>query len=154
MTVAPLRIHVNVGSYDEAPEALIAEAVLHTVGGEGRAEGEISVTLLGDDGIREMNREYLGKDMPTDVISFSLGEGDALLGDVYIGMDQAERQAQELDVSFPEEVVRLAIHGALHVLGHDHPEGPEREASPMYALQEAYLAQVLPTSDAAAGDGA
>ena len=148
MIASELRIHVNVGAFTEAPAALLERAVRDTVSGEGRSTGEISLTLLGDDAVRELNKGYLGKDAPTDVISFSLGDGGELLGDIYVGMPQARRQANELGIDLDEELVRLAIHGTLHVLGHDHPAGPEREDCPMYALQEAYLKSIL-----AAGTG-
>lgn len=68
--------------------------------------------------------------------------GPGLLGDVYIGLPQAARQAREVEISLEEEVARLAIHGTLHVLGHDHPEGEDRSGSPMYELQERLLGDV------------
>ena len=143
MIASELRIHVNRGAFTEAPAALLERAVRETLSAEGQSAGEVSLTLLGDDAVRELNKGYLGKDRPTDVISFSLGDGGELLGDVYVGVPQARRQAAELGVDLNEELVRLAIHGVLHVLGHDHPEGPEREHCPMYALQEAYLKSIL-----------
>ncbi len=143
MTTSELLIHVNVGDFDQAPGSLLERAVRNTVSGERRSGGEVSLTLLSDGAIQALNRDYLGKDSITDVISFSLGEDGELLGDIYVGMSQAERQAVDLDVPLDEELARLAIHGVLHVLGHDHPAGPEREDSPMYALQEAYLQGVL-----------
>jgi probable rRNA maturation factor len=74
------------------------------------------------------------------VISFPLYErGERPVGDVYIGYDQAERQASDADVDIPEEVARLAIHGTLHVLGYDHPEDETRTKSEMWELQEAIL---------------
>jgi probable rRNA maturation factor len=96
--------------------------------------------------MRELNRRYLGKDRPTDVIAFTLGEGGDLVGDVYLGVGQARRQADELGIPLGEELARLAIHGTLHVLGHDHPEGPDRELSPMFELQERLLREVLAKS--------
>jgi len=143
MIASELRIHVNRGAFTEAPAALLERAVRETLSAEGQSAGEVSLTLLGDDAVRELNKGYLGKDRPTDVISFSLGDGAELLGDIYVGMPQARRQAAELGVDLHEELVRLAIHGVLHVLGHDHPEGPDREHCPMYALQEAYLKSIL-----------
>ncbi len=144
MTKVDLLIHVNVGAFEQVPGSLLEQAVRRTLSGEGRSVGEVSLTLLDDDAIQALNREYLGRDAPTDVISFSLGEEEELLGDIYVGMPQAERQAADVDVPLDEELVRLAIHGVLHVLGYDHPEGPEREDSPMYSLQEAYLRGVVP----------
>jgi probable rRNA maturation factor len=143
MTAADVLIHINVGEFEAVPRALLERAVRHTVAREGRVSGEVSLTLMDDAGIGELNKSYLGKDGPTDVIAFSLGEGDDLLGDIYVGMGQAQRQAADIGVPIAEELARLAIHGTLHVLGHEHPEGPDRDASPMYALQESYLSGVL-----------
>ena len=112
---------------------------------DGR-EAELSVTLVGDAEITRLNREYRGKDRPTDVISFSLGSSDQPLGDVYVGAEQARRQAKALAVPLSEELVRLAIHGTLHVLGHDHPDGDARFSSPMYVLQEQLVGEVLSRS--------
>ncbi len=124
-------------------EALVRHAVAHTLDHEGVGDAEISVTLLDDDAIRAMNREYLSKDRPTDVIAFSLGGEGEVLGDVYIGADQARRQAEQEGVGFVQEVVRLAIHGTLHVLGYDHPEAGDREGTPMYRLQERLVGEVM-----------
>ena len=137
------RVLVDAGDFADAPVALIEEAVVRTLAAAGRPQLEMSVALLGDDDIRELNLRYLGKDSTTDVIAFALGEGSELVGDVYIGVSEALRQAEELGVSLHEELARLAIHGALHVLGHEHPKGPERERSPMFELQERLLREVL-----------
>ena len=77
------------------------------------------------------------------MLSFSLGEKDIVVGDVYVSFDQARRQAEDLGIELNEELVRLAIHGTLHVLGHDHPEGPERSESPMFQMQEQLLRNLL-----------
>lgn len=122
----------------------IAAAVRHVLRAERVAAAEVSVALLDDARIGELNRDYLGHDGPTDVISFPLYEpGRMPVGDVYIGVAQAERQARELGVPLAEELLRLAIHGTLHVLGYDHPEGEEREGCAMYLRQEALLRDVL-----------
>lgn len=143
MTSAALEVHVNVGAFTEVPQALVERAVRGTLAGEERSSGVLSVTMLGDDAIRELNRSYLDRDAPTDVIAFSLGDEGELLGDVYVGVPQARRQAAELGVPLDEELVRLAVHGTLHVLGYDHPEGPDREGTPMYVRQETYVKGAL-----------
>ena len=137
-----LDVIVNVEAEDVDSEAL-SRAVVHAARAEGRTAGEVSLQLLDDRGIREMHRRYLGRDRATDVIAFSLGEDDALLGDVYIGLEQARRQATELGVPLGQELVRLAIHGTLHLLGHDHPEGEERADSPMFELQERLVRELV-----------
>ncbi len=136
-------VFVNVGGFKDVPAALLERAVRAALAAEGSDTAEVSLTLLGDGAIRELNRGYLGKDRPTDVISFSLGEDGEPLGDVYVGVPQARRQARENGVSAHEELVRLAIHGTLHVLGYDHPDGPERLDSPMFVLQEEILSSVM-----------
>jgi probable rRNA maturation factor len=80
------------------------------------------------------------------VITFALhGEGEPPLGDIYVGWEQALRQAADFGVSPAEELARLAVHGTLHVLGYDHPEGPERERSSMWIRQEQILREVMGT---------
>lgn len=150
MTASPgLEIFVNPGSFAAVPEVLLESAVRRTLAEGGVSAAEISVTLLDDAAISALNREYLGKDRPTDVIAFALGDGPDPLGDVYIGMDQALRQAGELGVTPEEELVRLAVHGTLHVLGHDHPEGSERTGSPMFILQERLVSLILQSGSGA-----
>jgi probable rRNA maturation factor len=126
------------------PEVILEAGIREVFRRAGIQDGEISITFLDDPGIRDLNRDYLGRDHPTDVIAFTLNEpGDPPLGDVYVGYLQARRQAAELGIHLDEELVRLAIHGALHVLGHDHPPGGGREKSEMFQLQEEVLNTVL-----------
>ena len=97
----------------------------------------LSITLVGPGRIRSLNRTHLGRDRQTDVIAFAL-EG---AGDVYICPAVAARQAREYGASAREELRRLVIHGVLHALGHDHPDGEQRTRSPMWRRQERYLAR-------------
>ena len=100
----------------------------------GCARSELSIALVDDDAIAELNARHRGKDRPTDVLSFSLVEGEhadrrgALLGDVVIGIETAARQARARHRSLDEEVARLLVHGTLHLLGHDHEEDEEARA--------------------------
>lgn len=74
--------------------------------------------MIVDDGtIRELNRQYLGRDRPTDVIAFP-GDGD-LLGEIACSVDTAGRQARARGVSLINELTLLAVHGFLHLVGHD-----------------------------------
>lgn len=139
-----LTVIVNTGDRTEVPGGTIREAVHRAVLACGANAGDFSITLLDDEEIRAMNLEYLGKDRSTDVISFSLGDSGRPLGDVYVGYDRAAEQAVEAGVTLDEELTRLAIHGVLHVFGHDHPEGPERVDSPMYELQEQLVRDLFP----------
>jgi len=107
-------------------------------------EADISVALVGDAAMAELNQRWLGHDGPTDVIAFPLfEEGAAPSGDIYVGVAQGVRHAHELGIDAAEEIVRLAIHATLHVLGHDHPEGDERVETPMWQIQERLVREVL-----------
>ena len=119
----------------------------------GVEEAELSVALLDDGPMRELNREHLGHDRVTDVISFALYEpGERVLGDVYVGWRQAIRQAAREGVPVREEIARLAVHGTLHVLGFDHPEEEDaRAGSEMYRLQESIVAALDPVPGATLG---
>lgn len=111
-------------------------------GDAGGGNAELSVTFLTAESMRALNRDYHGVDDLTDVLAFGLGE-DPLVGDIYISPEAAEASARELGLDAGEEILRLVIHGILHLLGHDHPEGDARYASPMFELQERLLAGLL-----------
>lgn len=122
---------------------LLARAARAALRHDRVTEAEISITLLDDAEITDLNREFLSRDVPTDVIAFPLYEsGEPPVGDIYIGFDQAVRQATDARVDIAEELARLAVHGVLHVLGHDHPAGQERVDTEMWRIQEDIVARV------------
>ncbi|MCL7977771.1 MAG: rRNA maturation RNase YbeY [marine benthic group bacterium] len=121
------------------PAAVVRAARAALALGGRERPGELSISFIDDDEISRLNQEGLGRDDATDVIAFSLGRRESLLGDVYISAETGFRNAAELGVPPGEELLRLVIHGTLHVLGHDHPEGAGRESSDMYRLQEELL---------------
>ena len=83
-------------------------------------EGEVALVLAGDRLVHRLNREYRGKDEPTDVLSFPGDGAEGSLGDIVISLDTAARNARGLGRTLPQELDVLALHGFLHVLGHDH----------------------------------
>ncbi|HET6761993.1 MAG TPA: rRNA maturation RNase YbeY [Gemmatimonadaceae bacterium] len=120
-----------------------AEAALRA---ERVRDAMLSITFVGRAAMSELNRRYLGHHGPTDVISFGLersGKRGAVIGDIYICPEVARDNAKRQGVSIGEEVLRLIVHGTLHVLGYDHPPGASRTASPMWRRQERILARVL-----------
>ena len=110
----------------------------------------VELALLDAAAMRRLNRRVTGRRGLTDVLAFALPQPDgALLGDVYICPAAAERwvrnggrgtgDARRVE----EELVRLTVHGTLHVLGYDHPDGPGRTRSAMWRRQERYVHRVL-----------
>lgn len=121
-----VRVYLSAPRGHPVPNELLEHAVRAALESEGVREGEMSITFLEDEAIRAMNERWLRHDWVPDVLSFALhGTGEAPVGDIYVGVEQAARQAEEHGVSLDEELVRLAIHGTLHVLGYDHAEGGE-----------------------------
>ena len=97
----------------------MAGAALKGLGVKNR---ELSVLLVGNPRIRELNRDYRGMDKPTDVLSFPMDD-EHMLGDIVISVDKAGEQAERFGVTFEEEMARLMVHGLLHLLGYDHVKG-------------------------------
>ncbi|MBI1885581.1 MAG: rRNA maturation RNase YbeY [Chloroflexi bacterium] len=115
--------------------------------GEGVPAAELGIVVTDDDAVRALNRRYAGEDEPTDVLSFSLTEGEEFvgppdavlrLGEVVIAYPTAERQAAEHGRPTETEVAHLLAHGVLHLLGYDHAEPDEERL--MRAKEEALLA--------------
>ncbi len=123
--------------------ALSAAAVIrvtsHVLKAE-RSSAAVSVTFLSRPAIRKLNREWLGHDWATDVVTFALPAPDgSLTGDVYICPAVAKLEAKAHGVTQREELLRLVVHGTLHVLGYTHPEGATRTRSAMWRRQERYV---------------
>ncbi len=109
---------------------------------EGITEAMMSVTFLTSRAMAKMNREQLGHSGATDIITFELTRpvADApVTGDMYICPDVARANAKAWKVPVREELARLVVHGTLHTLGLEHPDGDSRLESPMWRAQEKYL---------------
>jgi probable rRNA maturation factor len=118
----------------------VVERITRSVLQGERRQARISVTFLGPARMRALNLEWKGHDRPTDVLSFALpGPAGELMGDVYICPAVARSQAARFEIPAREELIRLVIHGTLHVLGYDHPEDAGRTRSKMWRRQERYL---------------
>lgn len=114
----------------------------------GCPEAELSILLVDDEQIHQINRDYLDHDYPTNVISFAMQEGEGseiqpdLLGDVVISTETAARDAAEAGTSFESELYFLLLHGILHLLGYDHERGSEEDALRMEAREEEVFSQI------------
>ena len=123
--------------------ARLQAAALAVLKAERAGAALLSITLLSSRGIAALNRRHLGHGGPTDVISFGFRDPQgAVIGDVYICPTVASENAKRFGRPVREELLRLVVHGTLHVLGYEHPEGESRTASPMWKRQERLLARV------------
>lgn len=112
---------------------------------------EVSVHLIGDKKIQKINTDYRGKNKVTDVLAFAMQDtatsfkakeqmGDDL-GDIFISIPQVKRQAKEQKILYKEELVRILVHGVLHLNGFDHME--EKDEKEMFGLQEKMVKKLV-----------
>jgi probable rRNA maturation factor len=126
--------------------ARVAEVARRVLRAEGVRDALLSVALVSTPRIRALNRAHLKRSGATDVIAFGfsrLGSRGPVVGDVYISPEVARTSARENGVSVREELARLVVHGTLHVLGYDHPEGATRTRSTMWRRQEELVARLM-----------
>jgi probable rRNA maturation factor len=113
--------------------------LLERAAGQLRIGGDLAVVFAGDALLHRLNRDYRGKDKPTDVLSFEGGGGDMGLGDIIISVPAARRNAERFSRSLDRELEILVLHGFLHVLGYDH----ETDDGEMEALEKRLRARLL-----------
>jgi probable rRNA maturation factor len=132
----------------------IAMAILECL---DRDDAGLSVALVGDERMRDLNRDWRGKDSTTDVLSFSQLEGETLggdallLGDVVISVPVLESQAAEGGWTIAEELARLLLHGVLHLLGFDHET--DEDAAAMRSEESRVVAMLTARGIACAWEG-
>jgi probable rRNA maturation factor len=132
-------VRIDDPKWSASPDAcrLVRQAAALALG--DNAPGEVTVLLSGDAHLAELNATFRGKKAPTNVLSFPSDE-DGYIGDVAIAQGVVEREAREQGKAFAHHAAHLAIHGILHLLGHDHED--EKDARVMEAIEVALLARL------------
>ena len=147
------------GSIDawKASFELVEQTAIQALEVLNKPDHELSIVLTDDAHIRVLNRDFRGKDMPTDVLSFCQMEGEPfvspvpILGDLVISLETASRQADERGHSMDAELRILLVHGLMHLLGHDHLDAKER--AEMAAAEDELLAALPAPSEWPTGSG-
>jgi probable rRNA maturation factor len=124
---------LRVGLVDEVGRPVRVRGLAEWVCGvaPARARGAVTIALVDDVAMRRLNRAFAGKDAATDVLSFAAGDGrgsERFLGDIVIATGVARRQARVAGHAYAQELRVLALHGLLHLLGHDHETDDGRMA--------------------------
>lgn len=122
-------------------EALVRGTIERAASGEGRSIISLSIVLADHEAVHALNRDWLGHDFETDVVSFPLDD-DAVArreidGEVYVDLDTAAERAPDYGATFEREAVRYALHGVLHLMGYDDAE--ETQRARMRELEDRYL---------------
>lgn len=149
-------LHEEIEPISEHLQQLLIRCIQEAAARE-EVDGEVVVTLVNNERIHQLNRDYRGVDRPTDVLSFAMNEAGEdemdiyidesefddypnMLGDIIISLPKAQEQAEEYGHSLERELGFLAVHGFLHLLGYDH--GTEEEEKEMFSRQEEVLAKI------------
>ena len=134
-----LRVADTVWSDAIADLETVCQTALNAAAALDQTAGEVSVLLTDNAEIQTLNRDWRGKDKPTDVLSFPSDEMDKpFLGDIAVSFGVMQADATSRNLSLPQHLSHMLIHGFLHLLGHDHKD--DTEAAEMEALEIAALA--------------
>lgn len=128
---------------DSELESMLQTAVHESLQAHDIASSEISIAIVGDEQIHEINRQYLNHDYETDVITFDLGnhpENDSLQGEIVVSAETAVRMAREYENDPATELVLYVVHGALHLSGFDDHSDEDRSA--MRAAERAMMTKL------------
>lgn len=148
MITPKMNINLNFDQ-DKIPDVnqpLLKAAIRMTLESCDKQDVEITMQLIGDDEMHQLNQAFRGIDKTTDVLAFNQEYIDPetkqlYLGDIVISLDQAQSQAKEYQLSLSEECAFLAIHGTLHLLGFDHASAQQKDE--MWAKQESIFNDLL-----------
>lgn len=133
----------NINIYNDSslkflPYEKTKKAIIKALKGEKAKNTELNVVYVDDTKIHELNKKYLKHDRTTDVISFFLEEdSEKIEGEIYISVETACKQAKEYGVSLTNEILRLAVHGTLHLLG--YADNTEDKRQLMSNLENKYI---------------
>lgn len=105
----------------------IKELVIKVIRNEEKIPGDLNFIFTSDDSIRKINKEFLKRDNFTDVIAFDYCEGKVINGEIYISVDTVKDNATNYEVSLESEIVRVVVHGTLHLCGYKDKEAEERD---------------------------
>jgi rRNA maturation RNase YbeY len=135
---------ININVYNESSikylqVKLLATAVKYVADKEIKRNGEITVIICTDKFIHDLNVKYLGHDYPTDVITFEIDD-NPLEGEIYISVETAKMQSLDYKVSLRDEILRLAIHGALHLAG--YTDDTDELRMKMSQIEDKYLKEI------------
>ncbi len=123
-----VQCHIVHSDHNRVPAGL-KNVIRCAVKAVGNINHHITVILSDDPFIRQLNRKFMGKNQSTDVLSFDMSDSsaDATIGEIYVNLDRTRKQALEFGIMFWNELVRLVIHGILHLYGYDDQDPVSRK---------------------------
>jgi rRNA maturation RNase YbeY len=133
-----VNFHYDIEKFRLKDSRKLKKIINRIVNDAGMKGGIGDVIITRDDKLYEINREFLGHDYYTDIITFDYNEGKTIHGEIYISAERVKENAERFKVSFSSEMRRVVFHGFLHLCGYD--DRTEKEKKRMTELEEMYLA--------------
>lgn len=119
--------------------------IIQVIRSEKMEPGDLSFIFATDSYMKKLNREFLKKDYYTDVIAFDYRQGNIVDGEIYIGIEIIKRNARIYNTSFLNEVVRVMVHGVLHIIGYDDKN--EKDRKEMREREDFYIRRLIERED-------
>ena len=133
-----VRFHYDVEGFRLRDVSAVKKIISRIIADAGRKTGVCDVIFTGDEKLYEINREFLGHDYYTDIVTFNYNEGKTVNGEIYISVDRVKDNAINLSVKLKSEIRRVIFHGFLHLCGYD--DRTSEQKSRMAEREEMYLA--------------
>ena len=130
-------IHHNYTAFELPNDNHLTQLALAVIQQEKEQAGDINIIYTDNQEILELNRKYLNHDYYTDVIAFHYGPSMEVEGDIFISLDKVQENAREYGEDFKDEVLRVTIHGLLHLIGYTDKSDEEKRS--MHSLEDKYL---------------
>lgn len=136
----------DIQSHISIDVSILRKYVIRSLKILGITQAEISIVIVDDQYIKRLNKQYLGRDRPTNVLSFSQQEGPgpkgSHLGDIVISAQRAFDDAKDVGITAQERIKELLVHGICHLAGYEHEGVPEDRAQEMVSLEEKILSRI------------
>lgn len=133
-----VNFHYDIEKFRLKDSRKVKKIINRIVNDAGMKGGIGDVIITRDEKLYEINKEFLGHDYYTDIITFDYNEGKTIHGEIYISAERVKENAERFKVSFNSEMRRVVFHGFLHLCGYD--DRTEKEKKRMTELEEMYLA--------------
>jgi len=133
-----VNFHYDIENFRISESRQVKNIINRIISDAGKKGVKVDVIITGDEKLYEINKEFLGHDYYTDIITFDYNEGRAISGEIYISAERVKDNSRNFGVSFNVEMRRVIFHGFLHLCGYDDRTKEERKK--MSEMEEMYLA--------------
>ncbi len=133
-----IKFHYDIEKFRLRDSKLIGKVINRIISDAGARGDKVDIVMTNDEKVYEINKEFLGHDYYTDIITFNYSKGKIVNGEIYISVDRVKENCVKFSVPFKSEIRRVIFHGFLHLCGYD--DSTDGQKKKMSELEEMYLA--------------